>query len=948
MRYKSISLLGARFRPNLLKLSSLSIATLFALFCFFAVQGSSHSTGDSLVAYSLKELSAGDANLTINSSQVVRLTSQLSIIETSLSKQTARITNRILSHELIYTQLSDPHGIRYFLGASESINSGVKVLSGRLPSNCSPQMCEVIQIGRSSGGVPRPNSVGLRIVGTGVIINPLLFSGTMAPSAGNALLLTGDSAGVKTLAAFTNSHGSDAWVGSLDLKAISALGVDAFIAKVVVFEDQLSIDYPELIVTWPEDALSSASSDAIALKEKTSLLKFAIVTLLLGYLVIVAYRQRRDHSRFRESLSRVGTPKSVITQELILESAVPIKIGILIALALSPLIPWVLGRFGYHSGYLQIFSGTAPFLLVAVTAFSLIVAITLVGDRAWRPEQRGFILLGAFAFEGYLYLTHSSDSRYLLLPFLYLGIPVLGVFIGLRLLTPWLAPKRRLSFVILKEFFSLWHGVGATVALATLLAMATLSFGSGVSAQAIASAHDVVPLDVALKTGPDLVKPLDLDGLKGYSQLVAGSHAYGVLRTGTSIRGSGAVSDSLSLIGTDPAAISTLVPDAQKMVKTQDFAGSTTNVGLSIGKTKEISVDLTGIPPEIDLSAWVINSHGVHQNLVFEGSGLTRTLSIGKQLSPDSRLIAFDFAESSNYLSRRLHANGEGDYSVPQIKGVGGINSLKFDGVEQNLPAELWSNHNFAYDFDGQSIYIQPKRSGGVPEAIVDPATAALASQGVLTLSGAKNTYFQVTVGKVISHFPSAGDRFVIMSLNQMQSELGISDLGSIDPIEVWVSTPHSDQYIKRLQSGGFGGLVIQGSKALEAEYRANPRDQGILSAYTVALLFALFVALLVVVSALPLLYREGKSALFYLESVGSTPSELRKALRSTLRIGSLVGLFLGGIMGIAVSRTYISNSIPIVEQTAVLFLLFVSVEVIGWGFTQRFFRESNSVRSSS
>ena len=947
MQVRFLPLTVARTRHSYLKVATTAFAVTFASLSLLAFQGITYSTSNLLVSYSLNNLPHGEENITINSSQAIASPEKYSSIDSYLTKNLQGISAGSLAREVIYTQLSDPHGIRFYLGAGDGLSSSIKVTSGRLPSSCSADNCEVIQIGRSAGGVPRPEAFKLHIVGTGEITDPLLFSGTMGPAAGSSLLLADGIRSVQNLPTFANSHAADAWVGKIDLGAVNAHGADAYIAKVVAFEDQLSIDYPDLIVTWPQDALSQASSDATSFKDKTILLKFAIVTLLLGYLAIVSFRQRKDHQRFRESLSRIGTPKAVINQELFLESLLPVTGGVLIGLVLSPLLPSLLKAFSYRTGYSQLFAGSASLLSVALAAFALIFAITVIGDRAWQRERTVFFILAAASFAGYLYFTHSNDSRYLLLPFVYLGVPVLGVLLGLRLITSWWAKRKRQTFVILKEFFSLWHGVGATIALATLLAMATLSFGSGVSAQAIASAHDLVPLDVALKTGSDLIKPLDLAGVDGYSGLIAGSRAFGVLRTGTSARGASAVSDSISLIGTDPQAVSSLIPGWGNFTKSLAFAGSSKSYGLPLGKAKVLTVELAGIPPEIDASAWFINSQGEHQSLTFAGTGLSRTISLRNQLSANSTLVAFEFAESSNYLSRRLHANGEGDYSVPQIKGVGSITSLKFDGVAQVLPSTAWGNQNFAYDFDGQSLYIQPKRDGGIPSVIVDPATAALAYNGLLTLSGAKNTYFQVKVGKVVSHFPSAGDRFVVMSLNQMQSELGAADLGSIDPIEVWVSTPDSDGYVKKLESGGFGGLVIQSSKALESEFRSNPNDQGILSAYKIALLFALFVALLVTLSALPLVYREGRQTLFYLETVGSTPGELRSGLRSSLRLASLAGLLLGGILGIVVGRVYISSSLPILEQVILLFVVLGSVEAIGFLFTRRLFTEDELVRSS-
>ena len=589
MRFQSLLLTGARVRANFLGLFTVVWAIAIATLSILSVQGITYSTGNSLVTYSLNKLPAGEANITINSSQIINSQSTYDEISTYLSKYLGGVTKSSLTREVIFNQLSDLHGIRFYLGASQDLQSSLTLRSGKLPAPCTPQFCEVIQVGQSAGGVPRPDALGLHIVGTGTISNPLLFSGTVSPTAGNSILIANGINSLASLPAFRSSHAADAWVGKIDLDSIKAKGADAYIAKVVAFEDQLSIDYPDLIVTWPQDALGAASDDAASFKQKTVLLNFAIVTLLLGFLSIVSFRQRKDHLRFRESLSRIGTPKSVINQELFFESALPVKVGVLIGLLFSPLLPPLLSLFGYDTGFTQLFPGTINLVAVALTAFALLFSITLVGERAWKRERIGFFALAALSFAGYLYLTHVSDTRYLLLPFVYLGVPALGVIIGLRFITSLWVKRGRETFIVLKEFSTLWQGVAATIALATLLAMATLSFGSGVSAQAISSAHDLVPLDVALKTGSNLVKPLDLAGVDGYSKLVSGSSAYGVLRTGTSVRGQGAVSDSLSLIGLPSEAVSSLVPSAESIIKSTAFAGTSNQYGLKVGKTKSLN-----------------------------------------------------------------------------------------------------------------------------------------------------------------------------------------------------------------------------------------------------------------------------------------------------------------------------------------------------------------------
>jgi len=134
----------------------------------------------------------------------------------------------------------------------------------------------------------------------------------------------------------------------------------------------------------------------------------------------------------------------------------------------------------------------------------------------------------------------------------------------------------------------------------------------------------------------------------------------------------------------------------------------------------------------------------------------------------------------------------------------------------------------------------------------------------------------------------------------------------------------------------------------LEKEFRNNPSDVGTIAAYRVSLITALFVALLVVLSALPLLYREGRRAFFYLESVGATPKQLRDSMRKSLRTATLSGLFIGAVLGIGVGRAFISSSVPLVNEALLFIVAGLIFEAAGRVLSRTFFTESQMEGSSS
>ena len=947
MRSQVWLLVSARFRKNLFRALSTSGVVALSFVSLLAIQGISYATGNSLVSYSLSKLPAGQENITINSSQVIASSSQYQAADRYLRSKLKSISDNPVVSEIIYRELSDPHNVHYYFGAIDNLSSSVQLVSGRLPGPCSGLKCEVIQVGGNPKVPPRPTAFGLTIVGRGVIKNDLLFSGTLGPPVGTALLL-GDGISGATAISRSSFSATDGWVQKIDVKRINAIGTDNFISRVVAIEDHLSIDFPSLIVTWPQDALSNASDQAVVFSGKLTLLNFAVVTLLLAFLSLIAIRNRRDHFQFRTSLSRIGIPKSTLSRELMLEAFLSIAIGTLLAAFISLFLPKILGGFGFQSGLSNIYVGWPRYLLLIVVGEALVFGLSLFQDRPWRRVQVIALAVSTLSFLLYLQQSHVSDSRYLTIPFLYATGPVLICFVALRLFVTFWRSRRREIFVVLKEFFGLWQGVASMVALTSLLAMLTLGYSSGLSQQVTTQARNLVPLDISLFTGSNLIRPLDLAGASDYGSLLPNSEAFPILRTGTSVRGTSTVSDTVALIGLPPQALGLADFSLKKFASNQVFDQIPSQNGIAVENTQEISVTLSGIPPVIDLLGWFLTPRGTHISAAFTGASAIRTLLLNGQVPSGSTLIAFEFQESSNELSRRLHAIGEGNLSVPQIKGTGSIVKVLFDKKEVILPPNLWGSQNFAFAFDGQGLYVQPKSNIGIPSVVTDPVTAASAVNGILTLLGAANTYFQARVVGISQSFPSAGDRFVVMNLSQMQSILGQSDLGSIDPIEVWVKTPQPKAYLQKLESAGFGSLTIQSRSALEKEFRANPSDVGTIAAYRTSLITALIVALLIVLSALPLLYREGRRAFFHLESVGATPKQLRAAMRSSLRTAALAGLAIGAVLGIVVGRIFVSSSIPYHNELLLFIVVGVTFEVAGRVLTRNLFTENQMEGSSS
>lgn len=940
------TLAWARLRKHSLRTFSIALAVTLALLSLLALQGISYSTRNSLVSYSLSKLPAGDRTLTLTSSQIISSADQLNATNDYLANHLSGLISGVFTREVLYHEISDPHGVGFYFGGVDNLTESVTLISGRLPKQCKPTLCEVVRIGGGKSAVPRPDSLGLVIVGVGYFQDSQLFMGTMAPSDGAPILVANGISSASALSHFSNLQGANGWVGRINLARIGTSGADSYIQAMLAFENQLSIDLANVTLSWPQDALGEASDQAKTISSKFILLDYVVGALLVAFLILFSLRHRQEHLLFRSGLSRLGTPKKTLSMELAIEYAAPLVFGFVAALLISLLIPTSLSATHFHASLTQIYHGWLKDLLLVLVCLSLTIGSAIVGDKAWRRQTWIPFLAGWLFLTTYFLESGIHEKRFWLTPFAYTLIPALISYFALRAISSLWRNKNNHTYVLFREHLSMWQGVAAILSLTSILTVIALSFNSGISQKVLQQSQDQVPLNVSLRIGPALIRPLDIGSTKDYERLLADSKVYPILRSGTGIRNQSSVSDTLALIGVPPDALRALTNGSLRRLSPTLAPRSTTHeIGANLGSTQKIIVTLAQVPKEVDLLAWFRTPNGTHISAMFAGHGIGRILATRGQIPAGSTLVAFEFRESSDYLSRRLHAMGEGSFSVPMLKGIGSIVRVSFDDKAQSLSEKSWGLKNFSYAFNGGGLYIRPVVELPIPDVIVDPATASLATSGLLTLTGAGDSYFQVRIRAVTPYFPSVGARFVIMNLEQLQSEIGQSDLGVIDPIELWVSTPNSEKYVQNLNNSPLQGLIVQSQKAVEKVLRSDPTNVGLNGSYRLSLFFALLIASFMYGSALPLLYGEGASVLFQLEASGIGPRRLRRALRTSLRLTVSVGVLVGSGIGLLAGH-FISQSMP---YAVIAFTVASSVtlsEIGGLLFTRRFFSERTMVGS--
>lgn len=911
MRSLALRLAFVRLRKDITFAATMMTAIALALLSLFALQGVSNSRASSLVDYSMNSLPTGDRTLTVSSSRVIPSDKDYRAISAFLNKNASGVLSAKFLPQVLFHETSDSHGVGFYLGGIDNVQAQFHLTSGRFPRVCNSSRCEVLQIG-DTNLAPQPASYGLVIVGAGQLTNKNLFSGTFALEPGVPLLLSDGISSLHALKKISSLQGSNGWVGDLDRKKISDLGVDSLINTIISLENKAALDFPNLSFTWPEDTLAEASDAGAILRAKVNTINHEVITLLTVFLVLLCLRKKSNHQQFRASLSRIGTPKSILIQEATFEYAIPIVLGAIFAALLSPILLLTLNAMGFETDSSQLFLQwmTYPFLLLSW--FCLQLGITFQGDRSW--GWRTWIPFGfAIIFVAlFIRLSPNNSIDDWKPPVFGAVFSVLLSFIATNWISHYWQRHDRSTFIILREDFVMWQGIAAILSFTIFLAALSLSFHSSVNRNIDIQVRDRVPFDIVVKPSPTLIKPLDLGSVSIFESLLKGSRAFPVLRSGSSIRGKGSVSDSLSILGIPYNALAYMSAgnDGQK----SEIAPTALNPepGIALGDSEKLHVQLSNIPKQVDVIAWFRTPFGEHASVIFNGHSLARSLQLRGNIPPGSVLVALELRETSDYVSRRLHAQGEGNFQVPVIAGTGGIVELKKDDIQISLIDQGWNVSSFKYSFDGDSLYLRPVWKSTLPSVIVDPQTSALAENEILTLSGPRNSSFQVRVVATRSAFPSAGDRFVIINLEDLQSIVAPGDPGAIDPIEIWISTPNSKLYETLFKKSNLQSLSLESQRTLGNYLRRNPSNTGLESGYRVALGFAAILTLILLISALPLVRRGKRVLLFHLETQGDGPEGLRASLRKSLLTAVLASVCVGTVAGLIGSELFVAKSPPL------------------------------------
>ena len=211
--------------------------------------------------------------------------------------------------EVIYRAVSDSNGGGFVLGGADGLGDLVRVTEGRLPTECRPARCEVVEVGTSTSttfdaGVVL-SSFGLVVVGKAKRTNDLLLSGTFEPDTATPLLVGDGTQAAASVAALSTHGRTYGWVVPVDSARLVESGAGDWLKQAVATDDALARVHPYFVLTLPNDAVAIQAHRAEISAGRFRVLGFAVPMLALVVTCLVAAVRRSGWSSRRGRL-RLG------------------------------------------------------------------------------------------------------------------------------------------------------------------------------------------------------------------------------------------------------------------------------------------------------------------------------------------------------------------------------------------------------------------------------------------------------------------------------------------------------------------------------------------------------------------------------------------------------------------------------------------------------------------
>jgi hypothetical protein len=861
------------------------------------------------------------------------------------------------------------------LAAMDGLDRWVRLSTGHFPRECTPERCEVVQVG---GEAEIPSAPGLRFVkvGEGALTSPIPFGqlpGASAARVGESfrpeqeppfVLVEGFDAlaSLPTLSGFYRTY---AWVVPLDGTEIHPWEIDDFLSSVTRARATLKSESLFLDVAAPTEQLAAARATGEVAGRRLLLIGGQAAALLLAFALLAATSMRRDAEAAWQRLTWRGAARWQLLLMSGVEAGTAALLGAVCGWALGAGLTAIVadgasspvGAILSHS--VLSLSGLGAAVVLALTA----TAVVLLGLRApaLPVGGRAVTTIDVAALGALLVvlvavargqadassLSSSATGTFLLL------LPGLVTFViavaCARLLSPALRglerASRRAAISVRLASLSLARNPGhAAVAVTFLVASVGLGLFALVYRGTLEHGNEdkaayEVPLDFVVRedlTPSRLVLPLDAAPLARYESLAPGADVVPVIRQTGSVGAFGGQS-RFTLLG---------LPTGQKLDLRgwrEDFADEPlADLLASVRPQGDVALQGPRIPTdgtELLLPATVVGGDVSVQADVLTADERFLHLDLGVtkgRRQVELRALLPATAHGGQVVSLaigRALAVEEHASEFTRVDGILRLGPLMVTtpGGPRTILTDYagWRGVNGATPVGDSAVrYLvneAAERRFQPPQPTDDESVPVIASPGLAAAAGADGVLpLRVTGGvlrarvvAVARHFPTLQGDFVVADRALAFSAMNATKPGAAATNELWIGASGSatDAVAAGLRRPPFDVLAVSSRRALETELAGDPLSRGALVILGGAALGSVLLALLGLWLLLAADVRDERGELFDLEAQGAGPALLRRHLR--LRGGLVAALGFAGGVGASVALAALVVAIVTVTANA-------------------------------
>ncbi len=841
------------------------------------------------------------------------------------------------------------------ISAVDGLAPYVALRSGRLPRTCTLERCEVLRL-RGSGRLPNVEGLRLVVVGTAKLRSRQLYGDFLrstdaavadvtAPSAlgqtaeyhrpapGPLVVAEGRTA-LESSPALARTYRTYAWVWPVDPGSPRLWEVDDLIDRT----DRARADLAAISsfdVDAPVEELRAAQRAADVAGTRLLLVGGEGAALLLAFTVLAARGMRRDLEAARRRLTWSGARRWQLALLSGIESAFVAVAGVLVGWIVGIGVAALVARVADAPvGDVLLQSVLSPRGLALAGATALAAAALVWITVSLRPREGARIgsldllaigalvvtavaLAGGVADEDELARGGSAALLLLLLP----GLIALAAAVLVARVFPFAArlwadsSRGRVSTRL--AAVGLARGPGAAVATVAFLTIAfalallaegyraTLSRGDREQA-AFAVPHDIV----VRENLQNLVPVYDVASAARFGELAGrGGAAFPVLRVNA---GGGPAErvGGVTVLGLDRGAVAGVGvwrPEWASGRSTADVAGAIApdkpaelrGLPLAAGRIE------LGVPKGIVSYAAVVRlPDGSFHRIKLGDSSKAKATTLRTRVPRGSLLTRLELAPPPRIIERgadagigfvaNLHFAGALASQLREWRGENGIvTSATGDGFDARVALTL-----------GRTAYLRAEQPTDLspPQVFATPRLADIAGGvgGMLPLQVGGETV-PVQVAGIVSRFPGATGETVVGDRVALDTAINTAVPGGARENEIWMDVPPErvDAVSSALERPPFRALATTVRKDVEAEAHRDPLARGTLLALGGSALVALVLASLGLALAVRADLRDDRGEHYDLEAQGSSPSFLRRVVRTRAATLSVVGLVAGIATGL-------------------------------------------------